>query len=161
GKAPLRHGFVIAGRQAPYKRFDLAIEACNALKVPLVVIGNGPEHKRLEKLADRNVTFLTAVNDHDIVKHFQSALGYIFPGMEDFGIVGVEAMAAGTPVIAYSKGGSQDFLVPSKTGMFFDRQTPQSLRKVLEAALAKNWNYEAIAEHAGKYSVPAFSNNMQ
>ncbi len=67
-KPPLRHGFVIAGRQTPYKRFDLAIEACNELKVPLVVIGDGPDHKRLEKLAGRSITFLTDVNDQQIVK---------------------------------------------------------------------------------------------
>jgi glycosyltransferase involved in cell wall biosynthesis len=161
GKPPLRHGFVIAGRQVPYKRFDLAIEACNELKVPLVVIGNGPEHRRLEKLAERNVTFLTNVNDRDIVNHFQSALGFIFPGMEDFGIVGVEAMAAGTPVIAYNRGGSQDFVIPNKTGVLFERQTAKSLRKALEAALSKTFNYEVIAEHANKFSVSAFSQNMQ
>ena len=161
GKPELRHGFVVAGRQTPYKRLDLAIEACNELKVPLIVIGDGPEHKRLEKLADRNVTFLTNVNDHDIVAHFQSALGYIMPNMDDFGIVAVEAMAAGTPVIAYQKGGSLDYLVPNKTGLFFDRQTVGSLRNVLETALTKSFDYDAIAEHAEKFSVASFHKNMQ
>lgn len=85
-KQSLRHGFIIAGRQAPYKRFDLAVEACTNLKIPLVVIGDGPEHRRLEKMAGRNVTFLSNVNDHDIIQHFQSALGFIMPNMDDFGI---------------------------------------------------------------------------
>ncbi len=160
-KTPLRHGFVVAGRQTPYKRFDLAIEACNELKVPLVVIGDGPDRKRLEKLAHRNVTFLTNVNDYDIVNHFQTALGFIMPNMDDFGIVAVEAMAAGTPVIAYQKGGALDYMIPGKTGLFFDRQNVNSLRSALEAAQSKSFNYEAIAEHANSFSTQAFSQNMK
>ena len=160
GTPPLRHGFVIAGRQAPYKRFDLAVQACNELKVPLVVIGNGPEHRRLEKLADRNVTFLTNVNDTEMVTHFQTALGFIFPGKEDFGIVGVEALAAGTPLIAYKQGGSLDFVTP-KTGVFFAEQTVESLVEALQIAQSRNFNYDAVAEHAQQFSVPAFHKAMK
>jgi glycosyltransferase involved in cell wall biosynthesis len=158
---PLRHGFVIAGRQTPYKRFDLAVEACNNLKVPLVVIGDGPDHKRLEKLAERNVTFLSKVNDNEIVDHFQSALGFIMPNMDDFGIVAVEALAAGTPVIAYNRGGSLDYIKEGKTGLFFKKQTVESLTAALEQALSKNFNYSAIAEHAETYSVASFQKNMR
>ncbi len=160
-KPPLRHGFVIAGRQTPYKRIDLAIEACNQLKVPLIVIGDGPEHRRLEKLADRNVTFLTNVGDHEMADHFQSALGYIFPGVDDFGIVAVEALAAGTPVIAYKKGGALDYVIDGKTGLFFEKQTVDSLVKTLEIALTKSFNYDKIAEHAESFSVQTFSTNMK
>ena len=161
GKQQLRHGFVIAGRQTTYKRFDLAIQACNELNVPLIVIGTGPLHKQLVKMAGRNVTFLTNVNDNDIVKHFQTSIGFIFPGMEDFGIVAVEAMAAGTPVIAYQKGGALDYVVPNKTGIFFDRQNTKSLVKALETAMNKNFDHAAIAEHAQQFSVAAFSKHMQ
>lgn len=159
-KPPLRHGFVVAGRQTPYKRLDLAIAACNDLKVPLVVIGNGPDHRRLVKMAARNITFLTNVNDHEIISHFQSAIGFIMPNMDDFGIVAVEAMAAGTPVVAYQKGGALDYLVPGKTGLFFDRQTVPALRKALEAALAKSFNYAAIADHAAQFSTANFSQTI-
>jgi len=162
GKTELRHGFVTAGRQTPYKRFDLAVEACNQLKIPLIVIGDGPEHKHLEKLADRNVTFLSNVNDSEIVNHFQTALGFIFPtNVEDFGVVAVEAMAAGTPVIAYNKGGPLDYVVPGKTGVFFDKLTVKSLVEALETALAKNFDYDAIAEHADAFSTTAFRENMR
>lgn len=161
GKPELRHGFVVAGRQTPYKRIDLAVEAANRLNVPLVVIGNGPDHKSLEKLAtNRNITFLTNVNDHDIVTHFQSALGFIMPNMDDFGIVAVEAMAAGTPVIAYKKGGSLDYMDEGKTGVFFERQTPESLSSALEVALTKKFNYDAISAHAEKFSDRQFGKNM-
>jgi glycosyltransferase involved in cell wall biosynthesis len=160
-KPPLRHGFLIAGRQTPYKRFDLAIEACNELKVPLIVIGDGPDHKRLEKLAGRSVTFLTNVNDVEIAKHFQSAVGFIMPNMDDFGIVAVEALAAGTPIIAYNKGGAQDYVIPGKTGLFFEKQTVAQLTKALETALGKTFDHEAITEHASRFSVATFDKNMQ
>jgi glycosyltransferase involved in cell wall biosynthesis len=159
--ASYRHGFVIAGRQVPYKRFDLAIVACNELKVPLIVIGDGPDHRRLEKLAGRQTTFLTNVSDGDMADHFRSSLGFIMPNADDFGIVAVEAMAAGTPVIAYQKGGSLDYLLPGKTGLFFDRQTPASLRSCLETALTKSFDYEAISEHAKQFSCEAFRKNMR
>ncbi len=158
--APLRHGFVVAGRQTPYKRFDLAIEACDKLEVPLIVIGDGPDHKRLEKLAGRGTTFLTNVNDSEIVNHFQSALGFIMPNMDDFGIVAIEAMAASTPVIAYNKGGALDYVVPNKTGLFFEKQTVKNLTAVLETAMTKSFDYAAISEHAKQFSVLTFKQNM-
>lgn len=161
GKPPLRHGFVTAGRQTPYKRFDLAIEACNELKIPLLVIGDGPDHRRLEKLGGRGTTFLTNVNDSEIVAHFESALGFILPNRDDFGIVAVEAMAAGTPVIAYNKGGALDYVVPGKTGLFFDKQTVKSLTDALETAATKSFDHRAITEHAAQFSVAAFTKNIQ
>jgi glycosyltransferase involved in cell wall biosynthesis len=160
GKPELRHGFVIAGRQAPYKRFDLAVESCTQLKVPLIVIGNGPEHKRLEKLAGRNVTFLTNVSDADMVNHFATSLAFIFPGMEDFGIVGVEAMAAGTPLIAYNRGGSMDF-VTSKTGVTFEKQTVESLVKAIESFNPNRYNPDEIAQYAQQFSTPTFVKTVQ
>lgn len=161
GKPPLRHGFVAAGRQTPYKRIDLAVEACNQLRVPLVVIGDGPDHRRLERLANRNVTFLTSVNDHDIAEHFQSALGFIMPNMDDFGIVAVEAMAAGTPVIAYKAGGALDYVVPDKTGLFFEHQTVEDLTKALSAVQNKAFDHASIARHAEQFSVANFRKNLQ
>ncbi len=158
---PNRHGLMIAGRQTPYKRFDLAIEACNQLKLPLIVIGTGPDHKKLEKMADRNITFLTNVNDNEIVNHFQSSLGFIMPNMDDFGIVAVEALAAGTPVIAYAKGGSLDYLKDNRNGYFFERQTVKSLTEAIEKLLKRNFNYEQISEEAEAYSIQNFRNNIK
>lgn len=161
GDSEPRHGFLIAGRQTPYKRFDLAIQACEALKAPLIVIGDGPDHKRLEKLAGRSTTFLTKVNDHDIVRHFQSAVGFIMPNMDDFGIVAVEALAAGTPVVAYKKGGALDYVTPNKTGVLFEKQTVASLTSALEVILSKSFDHQTIAAHAEQFSVAAFKQNMQ
>ncbi len=165
GKPVKRHGFVIAGRQVPYKRFDLAIEACNQLGIPLVVIGNGPDHKRLEKiekkLSGRGTTFLTSVSDNDMAEHFQTALGFIMPSMDDFGIVAVEAMSAGTPVIAFNQGGSLDYVVEGKTGLFFGKQDVKTLADTLQIAASKSFDHNAIAEHAQAFSVSRFTESMQ
>lgn len=167
GKAGMRHGFVTAGRQVPYKRFDLAIEACDRLGVPLVVIGDGPDHKRLEKiekkLAGRGTTFLTNVNDNDIVEHFQTALGFIMPNMDDFGIVAVEAMAAGTPVIAFNRGGALDYVEPGKTGLFFEKQTVKDLAAALQQITEKSFspNPETVARKAEAFSINTFTQTMQ
>lgn len=162
GDSEPRHGFVTAGRQTPYKRIDLAVAACTELKVPLVVIGNGPEHRKLEKMAGRSVTFLTSVTDEDIVRHFQTALGFIFPtNVEDFGVTAVEAMAAGTPVIAYGKGGPLDYVIPGKTGLLFEKQTVESLIKTLETFNANKFDGLTIAQEAGKFSVVSFRKNFE
>ncbi|HET9174696.1 MAG TPA: glycosyltransferase [Candidatus Saccharimonadales bacterium] len=157
-----RHGFVTAGRQTPYKRIDLAVAACSQLNVPLIVIGNGPEHQKLTKLAGRSVTFLTNVSDEDIVRHFQTAQAFIFPtNVEDFGITAVEAMAAGTPVIAYAKGGPLDYIVPNKTGLLYEKQTVESLVQTLESFNPARFDSQAIVGAAQAFSVSAFRKHME
>ncbi len=159
---PARHGFVVAGRQTPYKRIDLAVEACTKLKIPLVVIGNGPEHKKLEKLAGRNVTFLTSVSHEDLPRHFQSSLALIFPtNTEDFGVTPVEAMAAGTPVIAYAKGGPRDYIVPNKTGLFFDKLTASSLIKAIDNFNPNRFDPKYIADFSEQFSPETFVKNIR
>jgi glycosyltransferase involved in cell wall biosynthesis len=160
GTPPLRHGFIVAGRQTPYKRFDLAIEACKELKVPLVVVGDGPDHRRLEKLGSRSTTFLSNVNDHDLAMHFQSSIGFIMPNADDFGIIAVEAMAAGTPVIAYNQGGAQDYMQTGKTGALFDKQNVKSLTAALDSVANKSFNHEVIAEHAAEFSIAKFRKDI-
>ena len=162
GKPELRHGFVVAGRQTPYKRIDLAIEACNELRIPLIVIGNGPEHKRLEKMAGRSITFLTNVSDSEIAGHFATALAFIFPSnVEDFGVAPVEAMATGTPVVAYHKGGPLDYVIPGKTGVFFEKQTVKSLVSALESFNPGRYKPDVIADFAKQFSRAAFVKNMR
>lgn len=126
-----RHGFVVTGRQVPYKRIDLAVKACTKLKLPLTVIGNGPMHSYLRSIAGPTVKFLPKATDKDVVHAFQHAEAFIFPGVDDFGIVAVEAMSAGCPVIAFKDGGALDYILPNKTGMFFDKLTAKSLTHVL------------------------------
>lgn len=128
-----RRGFVVAGRQVPYKRIDLAVKACTQLNLPLTVIGNGPMHSHLNNMAGQTITFMSQASDNQIVDAFQNAEGFIFPGIDDFGIVAVEAMAAGCPVIAYQDGGALDYIVPNQTGVFFTEQTSESLEAALKS----------------------------
>jgi glycosyltransferase involved in cell wall biosynthesis len=155
-KAANRTGFVTAGRQTPYKRIDLAVAACTKLNLPLTVIGNGPDHKRLVQMAGPTIKFLTNVSDKDMPGHFAKAQAFIFPGMEDFGIVAVEAMAAGTPVIAYKAGGALDTVVPGEGGDFFEKQTVDSLINALEKFKPTDFYASKVSKHAAKFSQDAF-----
>lgn len=150
-----RHGFVTAGRQTPYKRISLAVEAATNLKVPLTVIGKGPEHRWLKKLAGRNVTFLTKVSDEDIPERFGGAKAFIFPGMDDFGIVAVEAMAAGTPVIAFRGGGALDY-VNKDTGIFFNEPTAESLTNAVQKFNPANYSADRIIKTSTEFAPKNF-----
>jgi glycosyltransferase involved in cell wall biosynthesis len=122
-----RSGYVIWGRHVPYKRFDLAIKAANQLNVPLTIAGTGPDTDRLKSLAGPTVKFVGRISDAALVKLAQTSKAFLFPNEEDFGISAAEALAAGTPVIAYKKGGALDIVQDGETGVFFENQTVESL----------------------------------
>lgn len=126
-----RSGYVSLGRQVPYKRIDLAVRACTALGLPLTVIGNGSEHEKLRAMAGPTVEFVVGADDSAVSAYLGSSKGFIFPTEEDFGIVQVEALASGTPVIAYARGGSEDIVENGKGGITFDEQTVESLSTAL------------------------------
>jgi len=155
-----RKGYVTTGRQVPYKRFDLAIKACSELNVPLTVIGNGPEHKKLQKFAGPTITFMPTATDKDVVRAFQQAEGFIFPGVDDFGIVAIEALAAGCPVIAYKAGGALDYIQKGKTGIFFEKQTVKSLIKALQEFQSESINSTYCIKFSENFSQDKFQQNF-
>lgn len=130
--------YVTLGRQVPYKHHDLAVQAATMRNVPLKVFGNGSEHERLRKLAGPNVEFFTDrfgdASDAVVTEALNGAKGFIFPAEEDFGIVSVEALAAGAPVIAYGKGGALDIVQDGDSGVLFAEQTPESVAEALGRA---------------------------
>lgn len=160
GLANVRHGYVITGRQTPYKRIDLAVAACTELNVPLIVIGNGPDHKKLKKMAGKTITFLRKVTDKELPHYLQSAEAFLFPGIDDFGIAPVEALAAGTPVIAYKGGGALDYVIEGKTGAFFTKQTPESLADAIRVFSPKKYSSENIKTIAQRFSIANFHKNL-
>jgi len=130
--------YVALGRQVPYKKIDLAVKAATKLGVPLKVYGNGSEHQKLTEIAGANVIFYnnreTGASDEAVTEALNSAKGFIFPAEEDFGIVQVEALAAGAPVIAYAKGGALDIVQDSESGVLFNEQTITSLVEAIKRA---------------------------
>jgi glycosyltransferase involved in cell wall biosynthesis len=130
--------YVALGRQVPYKKIDLAVKAATKLSVPLRVYGNGSEHKRLVGMAGPTVRFFTDrfgdASDDAVTKALNSARGYIFPAEEDFGIVQVEALAAGAPVIAYSKGGTLDIVQDGESGVLFHKQSVSAVVDAIKSA---------------------------
>lgn len=157
---PTRHGFITAGRQTPYKKIGLAVAACTNLNLPLIVIGNGPDHRKLQRSAGRSVTFLRKVNDDQIAHYFQTSEAFIFPGIDDFGIVAVEALASGTPVIAFKGGGALDY-ISANTGEFFEEQTVESLEKALKNFSLARYNSAVITKRAADLSPEKFQQNFQ
>jgi len=157
----LRNGFLAVGRQTPYKRIDLAVAACTELSLPLTVIGSGPDHNKLRKIAGPSIKFVTNADDEEIVKYFQSAQAFIFPGVDDFGIVAVEALAAGTPVIAYKAGGALDYINPGHNGELFTEQTIESLANVLSNFNPGKFKSYHIQQTANEYSVDKFRNKFK
>ena len=130
--------YLVVGQLTRYKRVDLAVAACARLGRPLVVIGQGAEMARLKRLAGAaDVTFLGWQPDDAVREHYARCRALLFPGEEDFGIVPVEAMASGRPVIAYASGGALDTVVDGATGVLFHEQTPDALAGAIE-------RYEAI-----------------
>ena len=156
----VRSGFVVTGRQVAYKRIDLAVRACSELGLPLKVIGNGPEHHKLVSAAGPTVEFLTNVSDADMPYYFQTAEAFLFPGLDDFGITPVEAMAAGTPIIAYQAGGALDYVVPSKTGIFMKQQSVKGLKEALENFKTVAFDPKIITKASQQFSPEAFNKHI-
>jgi len=134
---PREDYFLAVSAFAPYKRLDLAIEACNRLRQRLVIIGSGQDETRLRSLAGPTIHFLGWQPDEAIRDHLRRCRALIFPGEEDFGIVPVEANACGTPVIAFGRGGATETIVPpgaheAPTGVWFMEQRVTSLLDAIE-----------------------------
>ncbi len=127
-----RNGYILWGRHVPYKRFDLAVQACNNLQAPLTVVGSGPDTERLKSLAGPTITFTGRVSDEELVRLSHTHKAFLFPNEEDFGMSAVEALAAGMPVVAYKKGGALDIVQEGETGVFFEEQTLKALADAIK-----------------------------
>lgn len=155
--------YFVVSRLVPYKRFDLAVQACKELGKRLVVIGDGPEREELEKLAEgnSNITFMRRQPDEVVKKYMQECKALLFPGEEDFGIVPVEVQACGRPVIAFGKGGVLDTVIDGKTGVYFKEQTVESLKQAILKFEKMKFDKEEIRKHSLEFDEPVFRNKIK
>ncbi len=165
---PLQKGgeggyFLIGGRLAPYKRVDMVIEAFKKLDKKLKIFGDGVDMERLKKIAgdDKNIEFLGRVSDEEMADLYRKCQAFINPQEEDFGITVVEAMASGRPVIAFRKGGAVETIIEGKTGIFFNKQTPESLVEAVSKFDSNNFNPNEIRARAEQYGVERFKEEIK
>lgn len=152
--------FLLAGRLEPYKRNDIVIEAANQLGVPLRVMGEGTDRPRLERLAGPTVRFLGRVSDAERRQLFAEAKALINPQEEDFGITVVEAMASGTPVLAFKRGGATE-IVTAKTGAFFEKQTAAAVAEAWRRFRPERYSRQSLLARANQYAVPRFERELR
>ena len=155
-----RDYYLIASTLVPYKKIELAIDACNKRKKALKIVGEGPDRKRLERLAGPTVEFLGYVPHEELKDLYANAKATIFPGHEDFGLVPLESMACGTPVVAYNKGGALE-TITEETGVFFGELTSDSLPEALEKIEQKKFNAQALRTRAEKFSRQTFEEGIR
>ena len=152
--------YVALGRQVPYKRIDLAVQAAARLNLPLKVYGSGSEHEKLVAMAGPTVEFYTDrfgdASDTAVTEALNSARGYIFPAEEDFGIVQVEALAAGAPVISYARGGTLDIVQDGVSGVLFNEQTVDSLVEAIKKAESQTFMPATLQRKAKRFEQSMF-----
>ena len=157
---PAEPFFLVLSRLIPYKRIDLAIEACNRLGCKLIVAGDGRDRAALEALAGPTVEFLGRVSDAEAEDLMARCQALLFPGLEDFGITPLQAQAAGRPVIAYAAGGALDTVIPGQTGELFPEQTVDALAATLAAFDPARYDPAACRANAERFSAERFRREL-
>jgi glycosyltransferase involved in cell wall biosynthesis len=144
--------FLIVSALVPYKRLDVAIDACRRLQAPLRIVGTGPERERLERRAGDGVEFLGWQTDQQIRELYRSSRATLLPGTEDFGIVPVESQACGTPVVALNAGGARETVIDGETGVLVDGRSVEAFAGGLERALQTTFDPLAVRRNAERFS---------
>lgn len=155
--------YITTSRQVTWKRLDLAVKACLKNNQPLTLIGDGPEHNNLIKLAKNSplITFLPTMDQTELKKHLAKSKAYLFPSLEPFGIAPVEALAAGCPVIAYGEGGALDYIKDGENGLLFDKQSVSSLSAALKKFEHLKLSATDISTSAKPFSTERFSTQIK
>lgn len=158
-----REYFLVVSRLTKSKKVEVAVEAFNKLKLPLVVVGTGPEEKELKKRASDNIRFTGFVDDSELENLYRGARALIFPSEEDFGMVAVEALSFGVPVIGLDYGGLREIVVPGETGEFFHTSAPEIIAEGVRRFLQKEGTYDATAmrESVKKFSKENFQKGIK
>jgi glycosyltransferase involved in cell wall biosynthesis len=144
--------YLVVAALVPYKRVDVAVEAFTRMEKPLWIVGEGPERKRLQRMAGPQVRFLGWVDDEELVRIYNACRALIYPGEEDFGITAVEVQACGRPVIALRRGGVVETVRERRTGLFFDQPTPEALCDAVRSLDTTVFDRGVIRAHAERFT---------
>ena len=153
--------YLVVSTLVPYKRIELAIQACNARGAYLKIVGEGPDAQRLKKMAGPTVEFYGYRERDELADLYANAKAVLFPGEEDFGLVPLESLACGTPVIAYAKGGALETLEEGVTGTFFAEQSAEALDSAMERLSRMTVEPSALRSHAKKFSKNNFEEGLR
>lgn len=149
--------YLMAGRLLYYKGFDLAIKAFNRLRKPLIIVGNGPEYQKLRSLVRSPlIEFRNSVSDAELRRLYSDAKAFIFPQIEDFGLVAAEAQLCGAPVIAFNQGGGAEIVIHKKNGIHFNEQTPEAIERAVREFETLTFNRKEIAKSAERFTKEQF-----
>jgi glycosyltransferase involved in cell wall biosynthesis len=158
---PVDPCFLVVSALVPYKKVDVAIDACREARVPLKVVGIGPEMARLRRSAGPDVEFLGWRSDEEIRELYQQSTGVLLPGVEDFGIVPVEAQACGCPVIATAVGGATETVVHGETGLLVGEPSAAAFADAVARTRRTSFDPAAIRQHALRFSRNRFMNEFR
>jgi glycosyltransferase involved in cell wall biosynthesis len=148
--------FLVVSALVPYKRIDVAIDAANRLRVPLKIVGTGPDLARLQAIAGPTVAFVGQLSNSDLATAYRRATATVLPGEEDFGIVPVESMACGRPVVALGRGGACETVVPHVTGLLVDQPRGDAFAEAMRAIGTMTFDPARLRAHAETFSTARF-----
>jgi len=154
--------YVVTSRQVNWKRLDLAVQACMMTQRRLMVIGEGPEHEKLVKMAEGSdlVKFLPLKQKRELSKYLAGSRGYLFPSLEPFGIAPVEALAAGCPVVAYGVGGAKDYIKDGENGLLFEPQSAKALAEAILKFEKMSFDRKKVAETVSDFGIGRFDKEL-
>ncbi|MEW6652262.1 MAG: glycosyltransferase [Bacteroidota bacterium] len=153
--------YLVVSALVPYKKNEIVIEAFNKLGKKLLVVGTGPEEAKLKSIAQENCTFLGWKSNEELAKYYAGCKALLFPGIEDFGIVPLEAMACGKPVIAFANGGALETVVDQKTGIYFFEQNSDAIVEAVLKLEQTTYDTQIIREHAMNFSREKFKERIK
>ena len=153
--------FLVVSALVPYKRLEVAIEAVRAAKGTLKIVGRGPEEARLRTLAGPETEFTGWLSDAEVRRLYQQCQAVLMPGVEDFGMVPVEAQACGRPVVALAEGGALESVIDGETGILVHESTSSAFADALQRVTSARFDTDVIRRHAERFSIPRFKREMQ